>query len=53
MKAIFFAVLAFAASSLAGPIVAERQLETQADALDSLLAKVQGFTANISKSQPT
>lgn len=49
MKVILFAVFAFAASTLATPIVAERQLDSQADELDSLIAQVQGYTANISK----
>ncbi|KAK1767859.1 hypothetical protein QBC33DRAFT_619334 [Phialemonium atrogriseum] len=49
MKAILFAVFAFAASTLATPIVAERQLDSQADELDSLIAQVQGYTANINK----
>lgn len=49
MKAIFFAAFAFAASALAGPVVAERQLGSQADQLDKLFTQVQGYTAAISK----
>jgi hypothetical protein len=50
MKAVFFAVFAFAASALAGPIIAERQLDSQADEIDKLFSQIQGYTASISKS---
>jgi hypothetical protein len=50
MKAVFFAVFAFAASALAGPVVTERQLDTQAAEIDQLFAQIQGYTATISES---
>lgn len=49
MKAVLFAVFAFATSALAGPIIAERQLDTQADEIDKLFTQIQGYTASISK----
>ena len=49
MKAVFVTVFAFAASALAGPIIAERQLDTQADQIDALFTQIQGYTASISK----
>jgi len=47
MKASFFALLTFAASALATPIIASRQLESQADELDRLTELVKVHTANI------
>lgn len=52
MKAAFFALFAFAASALATPIIAERQLESQADEIDQLTELVKLHTANISKFPP-
>ncbi|KAK3316585.1 hypothetical protein B0H66DRAFT_641409 [Apodospora peruviana] len=49
MKAIFVILSALAASVLATPVLSERQLETQADEIDKLIAVVQGHTANINK----
>lgn len=49
MKASFFALLTFAASALATPIIASRQLESQADELDRLTELVKVHTANISQ----
>ncbi|OIW24657.1 hypothetical protein CONLIGDRAFT_673772 [Coniochaeta ligniaria NRRL 30616] len=49
MKAVFFAVFAFAASALAGPLIAERQLDTQADEIDKLFSQIQGYTASINQ----
>lgn len=46
MKAIFTAVIALAATVVAGPIVA-RQVETQADEIDVLFEKISEHTANI------
>lgn len=50
MKAAFFAIFAFAASALAGPVLSERQLDTQADEIDKLFSQISGYTASISKS---
>ncbi|KAK1782388.1 hypothetical protein QBC45DRAFT_368127 [Copromyces sp. CBS 386.78] len=48
MKAgIFFSFFALAASAFATPIIAERQLESQADQLDQLTALVRQHTANM------
>ncbi|KAK4199255.1 hypothetical protein QBC40DRAFT_329395 [Triangularia verruculosa] len=52
MKTAFFSLFALATSVIAGPVVTEnqlapRQLESQADQLDTLLALVQTHTANI------
>jgi len=47
MKASFFALLTFAATALATPIIASRQLESQADELDQLTELVKVHTANI------
>ncbi|KAK4665700.1 hypothetical protein QC763_403765 [Podospora pseudopauciseta] len=52
MKTAIFSLLALATSALAGPVVTEsqlspRQLEGQADQLDTLLALVQTHTGNI------
>lgn len=49
MKAAFFALFAFATSALAGPIIAERQLDSQAAEIDKLFSQIQGYTASISK----
>jgi len=49
MKAVFFALFAFATSALAGPVIAERQLDSQADEIDKLFSQIQGYTASISK----
>jgi hypothetical protein len=49
MKAVFFALFAFAASALASPVIGERQLESQADEIDKLFSQIQGYTASISK----
>jgi hypothetical protein len=48
MKAIFFALFSLAASALATPIIAERQLEAQADEIDQLTELIKVHTANIS-----
>lgn len=48
MKAVFFALFSLAASALATPIIAERQLEAQADELDQLTELIKVHTANIS-----
>lgn len=53
MKAAFFALFSFAVSALATPIIAERQLETQANEIDQLTELVKLHTANISQSSPT
>lgn len=50
MKAVLVTLLALAASALAGPIIAERQLDTQASAIDSLTEQIKGYTASISES---
>ncbi|KAK4165655.1 hypothetical protein QBC43DRAFT_208318 [Cladorrhinum sp. PSN259] len=54
MKSTFFALLALATAAFSTPILtteenklASRQLESQADALDALLAVIQTHTANI------
>ncbi|EAQ84756.1 predicted protein [Chaetomium globosum CBS 148.51] len=47
MKTSFLALLTFAASVLATPLLASRQLESQADALDQLTELVKVHTANI------
>ena len=49
MKAVLVTLLALAASALAGPIIADRQLDTQASAIDSLTEQIKGYTASISK----
>ncbi|KAK3332313.1 hypothetical protein B0T19DRAFT_456951 [Cercophora scortea] len=49
MKAIFVALLAFAASAIASPVIAERQLETQEAEIDKLTNLVKVHTANINK----
>lgn len=49
MKVIFVTLLALAASAFASPVVSERQLDSQATEIDSLMAKIQGHTASISK----
>ncbi|EON99220.1 hypothetical protein UCRPA7_5252 [Phaeoacremonium minimum UCRPA7] len=49
MKAVLVTLLALAASALAGPIIAERQLDTQASAIDSLTEQIKGYTASINK----
>ncbi|KAK3682281.1 hypothetical protein B0T22DRAFT_484353 [Podospora appendiculata] len=49
MKAIFVALLAFAASAIASPVIAERQLETQEAEIDKLTDLVKLHTANINK----
>ncbi|KAG7286432.1 hypothetical protein NEMBOFW57_008742 [Staphylotrichum longicolle] len=49
MKAAFFALFSFAVSALATPIIAERQLETQANEIDQLTELVKLHTANINK----
>jgi len=48
MKAVFFSLLALAASAIAGPVINARQLESEADQLDALMAVVQTHTANLS-----
>ena len=48
MKAVFFALFSLAASALATPIIAERQLESQADEIDQLTELIKVHTANIS-----
>jgi hypothetical protein len=47
MKAAFLALLTFAVSALATPLLAERQLEAQADEIDQLTELVKVHTANI------
>ncbi|KAJ4417288.1 hypothetical protein N0V85_001912 [Neurospora sp. IMI 360204] len=48
MKAgIFFSFFALAASAFATPIIAERQIESQADQIDQLTALVRQHTANM------
>ncbi|KAK4175093.1 hypothetical protein QBC36DRAFT_355641 [Triangularia setosa] len=52
MKTAIFSLISLATSVIAGPVVTEnqlapRQLESQADQLDTLLALVQTHTANI------
>ncbi|KAH6617193.1 hypothetical protein F5144DRAFT_633462 [Chaetomium tenue] len=47
MKASFLALFTFAASALATPLLASRQLESQADELDQLTELVKVHTANI------
>lgn len=49
MKAVSFALFAFAASSLAGPVISDHQLDSQADELDKLFTQIQGYTGAISK----
>ena len=53
MKASFLALLTFAVSAIATPIIASRQLETQADELDQLTELVKVHTTNISKLPPS
>jgi hypothetical protein len=52
MKAAFLALLTFAVSALATPLLAERQLEAQADEIDQLTELVKVHTANISNPLP-
>ncbi|KAK3303180.1 uncharacterized protein B0T15DRAFT_438497 [Chaetomium strumarium] len=49
MKAIFFTLFSLAASALATPLLAQRQLETQADEIDRLTELVMSHTANINE----
>ncbi|KAK4034848.1 hypothetical protein C8A01DRAFT_48845 [Parachaetomium inaequale] len=49
MKAAFIALFTFAVSALATPIIAERQLESQADEIDKLTELVKVHTANINQ----
>ncbi|KAK4236007.1 hypothetical protein C8A03DRAFT_45929 [Achaetomium macrosporum] len=49
MKAVFFTLFSLAASALATPLLAQRQLETQADEIDRLTELVMSHTANINK----
>ena len=48
MKTAIFSLFAIVASAIATPLVAERQLESQGNQLDTLMTRIQGYTAAIS-----
>ncbi|KAK0644178.1 hypothetical protein B0T16DRAFT_438345 [Cercophora newfieldiana] len=49
MKAVFFAIVAFAVSALANPVLSARQLDAESAEIDKLTAIITQHTANINK----